>query len=264
MRCDGVNPVLLGMRKVISEDALRNALKRIPEAEGIAWLEGHLSDSVLPLLDAPWVLDTDTTIKPLYGHQEDALIGYNPKKPGRSSPAYHSYLMAGLRLVLGVEVSAGNAHTARHAQPGLLKVLDSLPLEKKPALVRGDNAFGNDGLMTALEERQQPYLFKLKLTKNVKRYISRLFHQTDWSNVGQGGEGQNGELTLTGWNHKRRVIVRRRPLTGEIMMESEHDGQQLRLRRSQSTRWPRHYRLRIGRTGHQHRLRNTQPGTTLP
>ncbi len=52
IRCDGVNPGLLGMDKVISEDALRNALKRIPEAQGCAWLDGHLSDSVTPLLNA--------------------------------------------------------------------------------------------------------------------------------------------------------------------------------------------------------------------
>ena len=64
MRCDGINPGLLGMHKVISEDALRNALKRVPEAAGTTWLETHLSSSVLPLLDAPWILDTDTTIKP--------------------------------------------------------------------------------------------------------------------------------------------------------------------------------------------------------
>ncbi len=51
IRCDGVNPGLLGMNKVISEDALRNALKRIPEGEGCAWLDGHLSDSVAPLLE---------------------------------------------------------------------------------------------------------------------------------------------------------------------------------------------------------------------
>ena len=38
IRCDGVNPGLLGMNKVISEDALRNALKRLPEAEGCACL----------------------------------------------------------------------------------------------------------------------------------------------------------------------------------------------------------------------------------
>ena len=124
IRCDGVNPGLLGMDKVISEDALRNALKRIPEAQGTAWLDRHLSASVAPLLDAPWILDTDTTVKPLYGHQEGAVVSYNPRKPGRPSHSYHTYLMAGLRQVLGVEVRAGNEHAAKHTQPGLLKILD--------------------------------------------------------------------------------------------------------------------------------------------
>ena len=45
-------------------------------------LQGHLDDTVRPLLSEPWVLDCDTTIKPLYGHQEGAVVSYNPKKPG--------------------------------------------------------------------------------------------------------------------------------------------------------------------------------------
>lgn len=227
IRCDGVNPGLLGMGKVISEDALRNALKRIPEAEGTAWLDSHLADSVAPLLDAPWILDTDTTVKPLYGHQEGAVISYNPKKPGRPSHSYHTYLMAGLRQVLGVEVHAGNEHAAKHTQPGLLKILDDLPVHRKPKLVRGDCAFGNDPLMTALEERRQPYLFKLKLSKNVKRHIGSLFRQSGWTDAGQGWEGKDGELALTGWATQRRVVVLRRPLKGEIMVAGEDDGQQL-------------------------------------
>jgi hypothetical protein len=33
----------------------------------------------LPVVsDEPWVLDVDATIKPLYGHQEGAVVGYNP------------------------------------------------------------------------------------------------------------------------------------------------------------------------------------------
>ena len=107
IRCDGVNPGLLGMSKVISEDALRRALLAIPEAAGVSWLDGHLRDSTAPLLDVPWILDIDTTIKPLYGKQEGAVVSYNPKKPGRPSHSYHTYLMAGLRLVMGVEVKAG-------------------------------------------------------------------------------------------------------------------------------------------------------------
>lgn len=227
IRCDGINPGLLGMRKVISEDALRNALKRIPETAGTAWLDSHLSASVAPLLDAPWILDADTTIKTLYGHQQGALIGYNPKKPGRPSHAYHSYFMAGVRQVLGVEVCPGNEHTAKHAQPGLLKILDDLPAERKPKLVRGDNAFGNDPLMTALEERQQDYLFKLKLSKNVKRHIGSLFGQSGWTDAGQGWEGIDGELALSGWPNKRRVVALRRPLLGEIMVAGDDDGQQV-------------------------------------
>ena len=70
IRCDGVNPGLMGMNKVISEDAMRGALKRIPEAEGCAWLDRHLSESVAPLLDAPWIMDTDTTVKPLYANRK--------------------------------------------------------------------------------------------------------------------------------------------------------------------------------------------------
>lgn len=66
---DGVNPGLLEMNKVISEDALRRALSAIPEDKGVTWLDRHLSDSVIPLLDVPWILDIDTTVKPLYGLQ---------------------------------------------------------------------------------------------------------------------------------------------------------------------------------------------------
>jgi len=231
IRCDGINPGLPGMRKAISEDALRNALKRIPEPEGTMRLDTHLTGSAMPLLDAPWIyvpegryplgLDTDTAIKPLYGHREGALVGYNPKKPGRPSHAYHTYLMAGLRQVAGVEVRAGNEHTASHAQPGLLKILDELSPERRPKLVRGDNAFGNDPLTTALEAREQPYLFKLKLSKNVKRHIGSLFRQSGWTDAGQGWEGQDGELALAAWAQKRRVVVLRRPLTGEIVVAGE-------------------------------------------
>ena len=35
VRCDGVNPGLLGMNKVISEDALRRALTAIPQTAGM-------------------------------------------------------------------------------------------------------------------------------------------------------------------------------------------------------------------------------------
>jgi len=83
------------MRDVVSEDTLRRALQAIPEEPGMPWMQRHIDKSVMTLIGAPWILDVDVTIKPLYGKQEGAEVGFNPKKPGRPSHAYHSYQMAG-------------------------------------------------------------------------------------------------------------------------------------------------------------------------
>jgi hypothetical protein len=104
IRGDGVNPGLLGMEKTASEDSVRRALKSMDAEKSAAWLKKHLKASYEPLLEEPWALDIDTTVKPLYGHQQDAARGYNPSKPGRPSHAYHSSFIASLRIVLDVEV----------------------------------------------------------------------------------------------------------------------------------------------------------------
>jgi hypothetical protein len=124
LRADAVNATLPGMNKVVSEDAVRRALGKIDEVAGIAWLREQLEYCVQPLLSEPWILDVDTTVKPLYGHQQAGEVSYNPSKRGRPSQVSHSYLMAELRLVLEVEVAGGKAHTAKHAAPGLWALLD--------------------------------------------------------------------------------------------------------------------------------------------
>jgi hypothetical protein len=62
---------LLGLTRIMSEDAVRRGLKAIPESEGIGWLSGHLDYCTAPLLGEDWGLDANTTIKPLYGRQEE-------------------------------------------------------------------------------------------------------------------------------------------------------------------------------------------------
>src|ERR1700758_193632 len=42
LQCDPVNPPLLGMRKVVSEDAVRRGLDKIDEEAGVAWLQEQL------------------------------------------------------------------------------------------------------------------------------------------------------------------------------------------------------------------------------
>ena len=221
LMCDGVNPALLGMNKIVSEDSARRAVKKIDENTGITWLQNHLKDCCAPLLKTPWILDVDITVKPLYGHQEDATKGYNPQKPGRPSHTYHTYMMANLRLVLNVEVKAGDQSHSSHSLPGLISLLNSLPEDSKPEFVRGDIGFGTDTVMRDLEAINQPYLFKLKKSKNVINLIYKLHGVGEWTAVHPGWEAKFDDLMLQGWKEKRRVVIVRRKISGSNLLGVE-------------------------------------------
>lgn len=222
IRSDRVNPELLGMKGVVSEDSVRRGLASMAEDEALAWVDAHLAHSTHPVLAlAPWVLDNDSTVKPLYGSQEGAIKGYNPKKPGRPSHAYHSYFMANTRMALGVEVEDGNKTSGKHVSVGLWRMLDRMPRKLWPVFIRGDVAFGTEAIMLEAEVRNLHYLTKLRLTTNVKKLISRLIACGEWVDAGQGFRGAETALCLTGWSKSRRVIVLKRPIAGDIVLSDD-------------------------------------------
>jgi len=245
LRGDEVAPQILGMNKIISDESLRRALAHLapnqPErcgederaaraaqlAKSTAWMDRALAESTREALCTPWILDTDTSVKVLYGHQAGAEIGYNPNKPGRPSHTLHTYWIGNLRLVLDVEVQGGKAHAAKHGLPRLRRLLEQLAPEQRPVLVRGDNAFGNDTVMSQMEQIEQRYLFKLRQTAGVKRLIERLWQRDDWQDVGQGLDAVEGELRLAGWHRARRVVVLRRRVKSSLVAETgSHSPQQ--------------------------------------
>lgn len=250
LRGDAVAPQILGMNKIVSDESLRRALahlappvgKRCAEAERIrreaqlarstAWMDTALAESTRDALITGWILDCDATVKLLYGHQDGAEIGYNPTKPGRPSHTIHTYWIANVRLVLDAEVQNGKAHAARHSLPRLRSVLESLPPEKRPRLVRGDNAFGNEPVMAQMEEIDQGYLFKLRQSSGVKRLIERQWSRQDWTNVGQGFDAVEAMLKLSGWSRARRVVVMRRAVKDTLVAEQKAVGK--RAKRQQS------------------------------
>jgi hypothetical protein len=229
LRSDTVNPPLLGMNKVVSEDSVRRAFGSVDEAACVAWQRNHLRRCYEPLLYEPWILDIDTTVKPLYGHQQGAKVGYNPHKPGRPSHVYHTYFIANLRLVLDVEVQPGNQSASSYSRPALFAFFDSLPPSARPAFLRGDIGFGNEGTMQEAEQRAAHYLFKLRQTKKVTRLIEEVFGRADWVDAGQGWQGVEDTLKLSGWSRARRVIVLRRELRDELVLERQSDAGQLEM-----------------------------------
>ena len=103
LRGDVVAPGILGMNKIISEESLRRALahpapnqakscsdqeraaRTAQLARSTAWMDTALSESSREALRTPWILDTDSSVKVLYGHQAGAEIGYN--RASRDDPA---------------------------------------------------------------------------------------------------------------------------------------------------------------------------------
>jgi hypothetical protein len=215
---DSVNAKLLGMTKVVSDDCARRALQKIGEEDGIHWLQEHLTYCYSPLLSQPWILDMDVTVKPLYGKQEGAVVGYNPHKPGRPSHTYHTYLMANLRLVLEVEVQAGNQSAAAYSAPGLWALLGRIPRANWPAFIRGDCDWGSDAIMAEAEQRGIDYLFKLRQSPNVKKLILLQHCKPGWERTHDGFEALSTELKLGTWKQPRRVVLVRRRLQKNIVI----------------------------------------------
>jgi hypothetical protein len=210
LRADTVNPQGLGMGKVCSEDSVRRAFADADPHACALWQIGALRQTWLPGLSPPWVLDLDVTVKPIYGHQEGAEVGYNPHKPGRPSHTYHTLFVRGLRLVLDVQVRSGKQHSATHSRENLWRVWDSLPAACRPWLLCGDASYGHEGLLAEGEARGQKYLFRLRQSPGVKQLVRLLESQGGWRPAVHGYEGAEGQLQLSGWTAKRRVIVLRR------------------------------------------------------
>ena len=125
------------MNKIVSEDAVRRAFAAIDEDDGAVWLRRHLDYCTAPLLAEPWILDIDTTVKPLYGHRKSAVWRLAPT-PSPGGRPFLSYLLDGWRTA-GPRCRCCRRQRAHiqtfRARP--VGVARSHPRDLWPALLRG-------------------------------------------------------------------------------------------------------------------------------
>jgi len=233
---DNVAAEVMGLNKIVSHDSLSRGLAKMDESLAEKWMQKHLIKTYEPLLAEPYVLDVDPTIKQIYGHQEGSAIGYNPTKPGRPSLCYHTYFVANIRLVLDVDVRRGNETAGCHSHPRLWSLLDSLPENLRPAFVRGDIGFGNEGTMVGCEEHKVNYLFKLRQSPKIKTLLKDLtIPGRKWVDDADGWRSFDTTIRLDGWSKERRIVVYRRQkrskndLTSKSSLLAEKDQLELPL-----------------------------------
>ena len=203
---------VLGMARVRGEDALPRLAKGLDPARLRQWLNGPQTELYAALPDR-FIADWDSTVNTRYGQQEDAAVGYNPHKRGRKSHHPLICVAARTRLCLHLEWRPGDTVSATDWQPAMEKLWLHPTIRQRLWLNRGDVGFGQEAIMAwheAAGQTRPKYLFKLKLTNNVRRAIARV-PWPQWAGAPTVGCQQLAETTvrLHGWSRERRIIILR-------------------------------------------------------
>ena len=212
---------LFGLKKIVSDDTVRRLFGQISPEQSGDWI-AKASSLLWRAAPEHFILDWDSTVQTRYGNQEGAEVGYNPHKRGRKSHHPLLAVIAGTRLCPYYRWRAGNTGSSSQWLEAMEKAEQWMGV--RPWLNRGDVGFCSEKIMAWHEQSDKPdYLFKLRLTKNLKRAIVRL-DDSDWEGCPSPGLLQSTELKLqlTGWSQPRRVVVARR-LLGHI--GGEDDGE---------------------------------------
>jgi len=90
------------------------------------------------------------------------------------------------------------------------RVLHRLPIQRRPWLLCGDANYGNERVIVQCESHHQKYLFRLRGTAKVYQLIRALEQKGGWTRFADDSQAIEGQLQLTGWTRKRRVVVLRR------------------------------------------------------
>jgi hypothetical protein len=162
--------------------------------------------TVAPRPPTRLIFDIDSTVLVVYGHQEQAKIGYNPIKRGR--PSYHPLLCfeGQTKDFWHGELRPGDAHTASGTLDLLTACFAKIPAGVRLRIVRADKGFFNHDLVDWLEARRARFVIVARLTPPIKRRLSHLRYVTP----SRGVEVAEFRYQPTRWPRPYRFVVIRR------------------------------------------------------
>ena len=171
---------LLGLETGLNKDVISTRLKQLGQA-GALLLQEHLFDLTTNWLTKSQLetitMDADSTVKTVYGHQQGAEKGFNPKKRGAKS--YHPVIafISQMKLVINSWFRCGSAYTSNGICEFIKQTKALLPPHIKQIFFRADSGFFNGSLFDLLESYHWTYLVKVKL-KNLKSLLESQCWQT--------------------------------------------------------------------------------------
>jgi len=154
------------------------------------------------------ILDLDSTVVTVFGRQEGAEVGYNPRYRGKRSYDPLLCLEANSAFLWDTELRPGNAGTWAGSEELLASCFLSLPADIREVRVRADAGFGFHPVLSLLEQRPAQYAVVARLTTALKRMLGGLHYER----LNACWEIAEFDHRLTGWPSARRCVVARRKM----------------------------------------------------
>jgi len=165
-------------------------------------------------------LDFDSHVKTVYGEQQRAKKGYNPKKPGRKS--YHPLLcfLGETRDFLWGKFRPGDSYSGSGAVEFFRQSLRFIPPHIETIFLRGDSGFYDDKFLTMLE-RVRGRVVKYAIAVKLYPWIQSRLAGVKYHKIGNGFEA--GEFRykspLDKYGIERRMVVVREKIKEEKKKE---------------------------------------------
>src|ERR1051326_3171725 len=214
---------LLGLGRFPEQSSLRRFLHRLqPQTvRQLVRLHDRLRDQLfaLPTPRGSLVFDLDSVVITVYGQQQGARVGYNPKKKGRRS--YHPLLCfeSQRQEFWHGSFRPGNTAANTGAVFFMQRCLNKVPstLARSRIRVRADSGFYTGNLLGLLEKWGCGYVVVAKQYGTIRRRAQTARFQQ----LGHGWETAEFQFQAHGWPKKRRFVVIRRPIPDDAQEQAQ-------------------------------------------
>jgi len=210
---NGLIPPILGFTDFPHRDTLRTFLWRFNQQSLQSLRQAHdkLRAKLFQRLGILYstIIDADMTVLTVFGHQQSAEMGYNPRYHGKRSyaPLISSEGRTGFSL--SMELRPGNVHPAKSAWSFLEPIIEKLPSTITLSRVRTrlDSSFYGKEIVVPLDERDIGYAIVARMHKSLKeRIVSSHYHE-----FAKGWEATAFTFPVASFKKEHRFIAIRRP-----------------------------------------------------
>lgn len=215
LRSNGAFQYLTGLPSFPDPQTLRRFLLQAPPRfwEQLHRLHDRLLQTFihLPAHRSRLTLDLDSTVLTVFGHQDGAEVGYNPRYRGKRSYNPLLCMEANSTYFWDAELRRGNAGTWDGSIELLNTCFANIPPDIRELRVRADAGFGLNPVFDALESWPAEYAVVARMTPSLKRLLPGL----GYAPVNHDWEMADFEHRPQGWSRARRFVVARRFLSAE-------------------------------------------------